>query len=180
MIAGRMVTKSNIVLIGMPGVGKSTVGVLLAKRLSRGFVDTDVLIQSREGKRLQELLNEKGRAAFVEMESGHVCTLKCRDHVVATGGSVVYGDAGMQHLKGLGIIVHLDLACELLQERLRRTDERGVVKDPNQSICQLYAERQPLYRRYAEITIDCAGLKHEEVVQRIVEEMERRKQNLKG
>ena len=170
---------TNIVLIGMPGVGKSTVGVLLAKSLSRGFVDTDVLIQSREGRRLQDLLNELGRVAFVEMESRHLCTLKCRDHVVATGGSVVYSDAGMRHLKSLGVIVHLDLECGLLQERLRNTDERGVVKDPNQSICQLYAERQPLYRRYAELTIDCAGLKHEEVVQRIVGEVERRKPNTK-
>jgi len=163
--------ESNIVLIGMPGVGKSTVGVLLAKTLSRGFIDTDVLIQSREGRRLQELLNEFGRQAFVEIESRHVRSLDCRGHVISTGGSVVYGDEAMQHLKSLGVVVHLDLTCELLQERLRRTDERGVVKDRNQSICQLYAERQPLYRRYADVRVDCEGLKHEEVVSRIIEEL---------
>ena len=172
--------ESNVVLIGMPGVGKSTVGVLLAKVLSMDFLDTDVLIQSLEGRRLQDILNEKGRAAFVEMESRHVAALNCRGHVIATGGSVVYGDRAMRHLKTLGVIVHLDLDCGLLQERLRNTDERGVVKDRDQSICQLYAERQPLYRRYADVRVDGAGLGHEEVVQRIVDELERRKQNPKG
>ncbi len=159
---------TNIVLIGMPGVGKSTVGVLLAKVTSRSFLDTDVHIQSREGRSLQDLLDAEGREPFLRIEEQHVLALDIRRHVIATGGSVVYSEAAMRHLKAGGVAVHLDLPCELLEERLRNMDSRGVVKERSQTICALYVERQPLYRKYADVSVNCTGFDHEQVVAKIV------------
>jgi shikimate kinase len=158
----------NIVLIGMPGAGKSTVGVLLAKMLSREFIDTDVTIQAREHRRLQTIIDTDGLEAFLRIETYHVLALSCRRHVIATGGSVVYSEAAMQHLARSGIIVHLDLPLDQLRTRLTDLRARGVAMAPGQSMESLYSERQPLYRRYAAVTVACAGLKHDEVVDRIV------------
>jgi shikimate kinase len=108
---------TNIVLVGMPGVGKSTVGVLLAKITSHGFVDTDVYIQSRERRRLQEILDAEGRDAFCRLEEEHALSLDCSRCVIATGGSLIYSDAAMQHLKSRGVVVHLDLAVAQLKKR---------------------------------------------------------------
>jgi shikimate kinase/REP element-mobilizing transposase RayT len=157
----------NIVLIGMPGAGKSTVGVLLAKARSMEFVDTDVCIQAREKRRLQEIIDSEGLEEFRRIEARQILDLKCRHHVIATGGSVVYDEGAMRHLGRAGVVVHLDLPLERLKERLRNLPSRGVVMAAGQSLESLYAERQPLYRRYAQVTVDCTGLTHDEVVERI-------------
>ena len=159
---------ANIVLIGMPGVGKSTVGVLLAKAASRSFLDTDIYIQAFENRGLQSILDAEGRDAFLRIEERHILSLDGRGQVIATGGSVVYSDAAMAHLKAGGVVVHLDLPCELIEERLRNLGSRGVVKERSQTVCALYVERQPFYRKHADVTVECTGLNHEQVVARIV------------
>ena len=158
----------NIVLIGMPGVGKSTVGVLLAKTLSREYVDTDVMIQARERRRLQEIIDTEGLATFLRVEAQHILELSCRRSVIATGGSVVYNKPAMLHLGRSGILVHLDLPLAQLRPRLTDLATRGVAMAAGQSLASLYRERDPLYRRYADVTVHCGGLTHDEVVQRIV------------
>jgi shikimate kinase len=158
----------NIVLIGMPGVGKSTVGVLLAKTLSREFLDTDVYIQALERRRLQEIIDDDGLDAFLAIEERHILALACRRHVIATGGSVVYSGVSMRHLARDGIVVHLELPLERLKERLRNLPTRGVVMAAGQTLENLHAERQPLYRRHASVTVGCDGLTHEGVVEKIV------------
>ncbi|MEW6358982.1 MAG: shikimate kinase [Planctomycetota bacterium] len=163
-----MTEKDNIVLIGMPGVGKSTVGVLLAKMTSRSFIDSDVVIQAREGRRLQDILDEEGTSVFRQIEERHILVLDLHRHVIATGGSVVYSDRAMKHLGVSGVIVHLDLPFDLLKKRITDLDSRGVVMEPGQSLRDLFNERQPLYRRYARVSIDCVGLTHEQVVEAVV------------
>lgn len=162
---------SNIVLIGMPGVGKSTVGVLLAKALSRDFTDTDLYIQSCECRRLQDILDDRGRHTFLSLEERYVLTLDLHGHVVATGGSVIYSKPAMDHLSDGGVIVHLDLPFDVLERRINNLPNRGVVMASDQSLRTLYDERQPLYRRHADITIPCEGLGHDEVVVTIIDRL---------
>ena len=159
--------KDNLILIGPPGVGKSTVGVLLAKALSMPFVDTDIIIQASEGRRLQDILDTDGIGAFRAIEERYIVGLKLEQHVIATGGSVVYSESAMAHLKSLGRIVFLALPCETLLKRIENLDTRGVVLPKSQSFCQMYDERYPLYIRWADYVVDCAGLSHEQVVQRV-------------
>ena len=159
---------ANLVLIGMPGAGKSTTGILLAKILSKGFIDTDVVIQSQEDKSLQVLLDESGREGFCKLEETYVQTISPSNHVIATGGSVVYSDIAMRHLGKGSLIVHLDLPLNELEARLSNVLERGVVMEPGQTLATLYQEREPLYRKYADVVVDCSGLNHEEVVIKIV------------
>ncbi len=163
----------NIVLIGMPGVGKSTVGVLLAKALSREFIDTDLYIQAGARRRLQEIIDEEGIAEFCRQEELYVRSLDRRGAVLATGGSVVYSEAAMEHLSRTSVIVHLDLPLPLLRERLTDMGSRGVVMGPGQTLDHLYEERMPLYRRWADATVDCAGLTHEGVVDAVIAAVER-------
>lgn len=157
----------NLVLIGMPGVGKSTVGILLAKRLNMSFIDTDVHIQSLEGHRLQELIDTRGLAAFLELEQRCVAALQCAGTVIATGGSVVYGPEAMAHLKAHGRCIHLWLPLPTLTRRVTDLGTRGVVMEPGQTFAALYSARQSLYRQYADLTVDCSGLGHEQVVDRV-------------
>jgi shikimate kinase len=166
-------SRNNIVLIGMPGVGKSTVGVLLAKALSRDFLDTDVYIQAQEGRTLQEIIDQDGLESFRRIEERHVRSLKCRSSVIATGGSVVYYPAAMAHLRASGLVLHLDLDLPALQKRLINLPTRGVVRVPGQTLGQLFAERQPLYRKYAHLTIDCSRSSHEDMVRKIVRRLNR-------
>jgi shikimate kinase len=152
----------------MPGVGKSTVGVLLAKYTSRSFIDTDVYIQAGEGKRLRNIISEQGIAVFCNIEEKYILSIDLPGHVIATGGSVVYSDKAMRHLKSSGIVVHLDLPLPELEKRLSDLDERGVVRAPGQSLSDLYKERKPLYLRYADYIVDCSKLNMEQVVERII------------
>lgn len=159
--------KTNIVLIGMPGAGKSTVGVVLAKRLGMDFVDTDVLIQVRCGRRLQEIIDGEGLAAFRRIEERVLLELDVNRSVVATGGSVVYSTAGMRHLKESGLLFFLDVPLEKLTERVRNMDSRGIVIDPGEDFAGLYRRRIALYRRWADRVVDGAAGSVEEIAARI-------------
>jgi len=158
----------NIILIGMPGVGKSTIGVILAKVMSWNFLDTDVLIQTREGKSLQEIIRKEGLKAFCDIEEGYIISLACKRTIIATGGSVVYRKKAMDSLCSSGILIHLALPFDLLEKRLTDFSNRGVVMQPGQSLGELFRERMPLYRQYADITIDCSGKNHEAVLSEIL------------
>jgi shikimate kinase len=159
---------SSIVLIGMPGAGKSTVGVLLAKLTCRSFVDTDVLIQSQEGRPLQEIVNADGHLALRRIEERVITGYGCTSCVVATGGSAVYSPASMAHLKRHGTVVFLDTDLPTLEARVRDLDTRGLAKRPDQSFRDLFDERVPLYRKYADVTVGCGGRTHEEVCAAVI------------
>ncbi|WP_440997464.1 shikimate kinase [Arhodomonas sp. SL1] len=159
--------RSNVVLIGMPGAGKSTIGVLLAKRLGKAFVDTDVLIQQREGRSLQEIVDSGGAEALQTIEARALCELDAHDHVIATGGSAVYSDAAMAHLRRDGIIVYLSVPWTEIDERIHNLDSRGIARRPDQSLYDVYQERVPLYRRAADITVDCDALSQHECMERV-------------
>ena len=153
----------NIILIGMPGAGKSTVGVLLAKRLGYHFVDTDLLLQTQQQCRLQQIIASQGLTAFKQLEADVLCSLEASHSVVATGGSAVYSERAMARLKMLGQLVFIDIPLEELLDRVNDMDNRGLVIGPDETYEHLYAERQPLYRKYAEITISGGGLRVEAV-----------------
>ncbi len=161
---------ANLVLIGMPGVGKSTIGVLLAKELAREFVDTDLLIQLREGKTLQDILLEKGYEALRAIEAEVLQTVTGSGLVIATGGSAVYSDAAMEHLRLQGQTVYLQLPLDTLAERIINPNTRGLAKPQEQSFEELYRERLPLYQRYADITIDCRDKTQSRIVEEIIYE----------
>ena len=147
----------NIILIGMPGAGKSTVGVLLAKRLGYNFVDTDLLLQAEQHARLQEIIAKEGLQEFKKLEESVCCQLATMRSVVATGGSVVYSEKAMDHLRKMGQIVFIDLPLDILQERVNDMDSRGLVIGPGESYENLYNERQPLYKKHAEVSVQGAG-----------------------
>lgn len=157
----------NLILIGMAGAGKSTIGVLLAEQISFGFIDTDVLLQARESRTLQQIVDQDGCLGMQAAEERLVCSLVCSNQVIATGGSVIYSESAMQHLRALGRIIFLHLPLSELLSRLVDLDTRGLVRQARQSVADLYAERLPLYRRYADLTIDCEGLNQEQVAQAI-------------
>ena len=146
--------RDNIVLIGMPGVGKSTIGVVLAKVLGYQFVDADLLIQEAEGKLLSELIEEHGTNGFIEIENRVNSQIQTHRSVIATGGSVVYGKEAMEHLKSIGTVVYLKQNLRVLQRRLRNLKGRGVVLKEGQTLVDLYKERTVLYEKYADITVD--------------------------
>jgi len=165
---GKRPKDANIVLIGMPAVGKSTIGVLLAKATSRDFIDTDVYIQACEGRSLQEIIDREGLEEFCRIEARHVLSLSCRGKVMATGGSVVYSEAAMKHLGSCGVMVHLTLDLPAIKKRLTNPDSRGLVMAPGKTLELLYEERLPLYRQYADFTVNCRGKNHEEIVAEII------------
>lgn len=145
----------NIILIGMPGAGKSTVGVVLAKNLGMNFMDSDLVIQEQEGRMLHELISEYGSEGFLKIEDRVNAGLNPRNSIVATGGSVVYCENAMSHLGEIGIVCYLKISYEGLKERLGDLTQRGVVLKDGQTLKDLYDERTPLYEKYAQITIDC-------------------------
>ncbi|MBP8605536.1 MAG: shikimate kinase [Phycisphaerae bacterium] len=163
--------KSNIVLIGMPGSGKSTIGVLLAKRLGMSFLDTDVLIQAHWGRSLQELIQLHRMEGFCRIEQEYVRSINAVNTVIATGGSVVYYKDAMQALGVNGLIVYLRLPLEPLQKRLGDLNLRGVVFEPGQTLAALYAKRIPLYEQWADISVDLNGLNHEDSVKAILDKL---------
>jgi len=158
----------------MPGSGKSTVGVILAKLLSRGFIDTDVLIQTSENRLLQDIVDRDGYMALRSIEEDILRKLDCRDHVIATGGSAVYSPIAMSHLKERGLFIFLNVDMRTLESRVRDYSTRGLAKRPDQTMNDLFAERFALYTKYADITIDCIGITHEEVCARIISELKAR------
>ena len=157
----------------MPGVGKSTVGVLLAKRLGFAFIDTDIYIQVREGRSLQELIRVHGADEFCRIEEDHILSLAVDSHVIAPGGSVVYRPKAMSHLKAQGVAIHLDIAVARLKRRLDDMDARGVVIAPGQTIESLCAERRPLYLEYADATVSTDGLTPDQVVGGVLDALAR-------
>lgn len=154
-------------LIGMPGAGKSTVGVVLAKRLGYRFIDSDLVIQDRYDKLLHELIEEHGVEGFWRIEEEVNASLTPRRSVIATGGSVIYGPRAMEHLREIGTVVYLKLPLEEVAERLGDLNARGVTLMPGQTLAGLYAERVPLYERYAHEVVDCQGMRIRDVVHRI-------------
>ena len=159
-----MLTLDNIVLIGMPGVGKSTVGVVLAKKLGYRFLDSDLVIQDKTGKMLHEIISEQGTEGFLRVEEEINASLDCDRTVIATGGSVVYGPKAMEHLSQIGKVVYLKLSCDAIAERLGDLNERGVALKDGQTLQDLYNERVPLYEKYANITVDCENKMIREIV----------------
>lgn len=151
---GSIMSKS-VTLIGMPGAGKSMVGVVLAKRLGYAFVDADLIIQQKEGRLLHQLIEERGLEGFLDIENRINASLSPQSAVIATGGSVVYGKEAMEHLVQTTTVIYLQLSLEALAQRLGDLRKRGVVLRKGQSLEELYEERVPLYRQYAHITIDC-------------------------
>lgn len=159
---------SNIVLIGMPGSGKSTCGVLAAKALLKNFFDTDLLLQNLEGKRLQSIINENGIEYFNEAEEKAILSLDIRGTVIATGGSVVYSEKAMAHLRSLGKIIYLRLGYEEMEKRIKNITTRGIVLKDGETLLDMYNERAPLYERYADEILNCDGMTVEETVESIV------------
>lgn len=156
----------------MPGSGKSTVGVILAKQTARSFIDTDVLIQAREGRSLQDIVDRDGYMALRAIEEKILLGLECRSHVIATGGSAVYSRAAMERLKRDGIAVFLSVDMDTLKARVRDYDTRGLAKRPDQTLDDLFAERSVLYREYGDLIVPCAGLTHEEACREIIARLE--------
>lgn len=160
--------KSNIVLVGMPGSGKSTVGVILAKLLSYDFLDTDVLIQSSQRRALQDIVDRDGHLALRTIEEDTLLSLDLQHHVIATGGSAVYSAAAMAHLAAIGTVVFLDVDLATLEGRVDNLATRGLVRRPGQSLADLFAEREALYKQAADITINCTGKTQEAVCSAII------------
>lgn len=163
--------KDNIVLIGMPGVGKSTVGVILAKVLGYQFVDADLVIQQQEGKLLCEIIEEVGTEGFIEVENRVNASLNVTHSIIATGGSVVYGKEAMEHLRAIGTVVYLKVSFETLEKRLADIKGRGVVLKEGQDLKALFEERSPLYEKYADIQITEGNLNVEQTVEKIIENL---------
>lgn len=162
----------NIVLIGMPGVGKSTVGVILAKVLGYQFLDADLVIQEQEGKLLREIIEEVGTEGFIQVENRVNASIQCEKTIIATGGSVVYGEEAMEHLKEIGTVVYLQVPFSTLEKRLSDIKGRGVVLKDGQTLFDLYMERTPLYEKYADVSVSEEGLNVEETVERLVDKLE--------
>lgn len=158
----------NIVLIGMPGCGKSTVGVLLAKSILFDFTDTDLVIQNRQKAALCEIIEKHGIDKFKQLENEIIASLKLEQSVIATGGSAVYGKDAMENLKRNGVTVYLKLSPDIIEHRIRNIKTRGIAMKKGCTIQQLYLERAPLYEHYADIVIDCKNLSAEECVYEII------------
>lgn len=162
----------NLVLIGMPGSGKSTIGVILAKKTSRDFVDTDVVIQSNEHRSLQDIVDNEGYMVLHEIEEKWVKNLKAENAVIATGGSVVYSEASMINLSEHGLIIFLDVSLDTLKKRITDYDQRGIARRPDQSFEDLFTERSALYKKYAHITIQSDRLDQESACQAIIDHLD--------
>ena len=161
--------KNNVVLIGMSGAGKSTLGVLLAKAIGKDFYDTDIAIQQKEGRLLQDIIDTDGVDYFMHMEESVVSALSFQNSVVATGGSVVYSEKTMAALKEDAVAVYLYVPYEELAARVKNISTRGIVMRSGSTYEDVYNERLPLYEKYADITVDCSAMDIEQCVSKIVE-----------
>tara|TARA_R110002167_G_scaffold1285_13_gene5504 strand:+ start:1075 stop:1560 length:486 start_codon:yes stop_codon:yes gene_type:complete len=155
----------------MPGSGKSTVGVLVAKRLGLGFIDTDLLIQQKAGCTLQDIVNQKGYLALRQIEEEVLLQLNVEKYVISTGGSAVYSDAAMKHLKRKGVVVFLDISLDTVVARIGDYSLRGISKRPEQSLIELYEERSALYSRYADIMIQGDALSQDQACELLIERL---------
>jgi shikimate kinase len=169
-----MAGKSNIVLIGMPGAGKSTIGVLLAKRRALDFVDTDILIQLQYGDALQRIVNTEGYLALRIIEEKVICATHRQAHVIATGGSAVYSAKAMAHLKKNAIVVFLDVAFAEIEKRVTDFDSRGIAMRADQTFHDLFAERLPLYQAYADLIIECQFKNQDAITTEICHKLDER------
>ena len=167
-------TKKNIILIGMPGAGKSTVGVILAKRIGFHFIDTDLLIQAQEKCRLQQIIDTQGLENFRKIEEQMLLDLHTKHSVIATGGSVIYSKEGIEKLGKTGYRIYIQVSLESLQQRIADMGQRGLVMDKEQTFEQLYRERTPLYKKFADLTILCEGKNAEQVAAQIEKEIDQR------
>lgn len=167
-----MTKHKNIILIGMPAVGKSTVGVVAAKRLGYEFIDTDLLIQKQEDKLLCEIIEEKGTEGFLEIENQVNRDVDVTHAVIAPGGSVVYCEEAMEHFKKIGTVVYLQASFETIDTRLKNAKNRGVVLKDGQTLKDLYDERVVLFEKYADITVSEDGLKQDETIEQVLEILE--------
>jgi len=163
--------KSNLTLIGMPGSGKSTIGVILAKNMGLGFIDTDVLIQINRQKPLQQIIDENNHLFLRAVEEEEILKINIENHVIATGGSVVYSEKAMSHLLGISKVIFLEVNFEEIKKRIHNFESRGIAKSKNQSFRELFTERQVLYKKYAEITVNCNESHQEELALQIVQLM---------
>ena len=154
--------KSNLIFIGMPAVGKSTVGIVVAKRLGKGFIDSDLLIQEQEGKLLREIIAEVGDDGFLKIENA----------VISPGGSVVYCEEAMKHFKEIGIVVYLHASYQTIKRRIRNPQKRGVVLKDGQTLKDLYDERKVLFEKYADVTISEEGCQIEETIENVLDAIE--------
>lgn len=160
--------KDNIILIGMPTSGKSTVGVILAKVLGMDFMDTDIIIQRREGSKLNEIIEKYGIDGFLKREEQALLSIDVSHTVIATGGSAVYSDTAMKHLSKNANVVYLNISLEDLKKRLVDTKDRGVIIRPDESIDKMYESRSILYEKYAEITVKEEGSSIEDTIRAVI------------
>lgn len=163
--------KDNIVLIGMPGAGKSTLGVVLAKMVNYDFLDADLVIQNKRGKTLQNIIDERGPLGFLEVENQDLQEISVHRTVIATGGSAVYSDGAMEHLGSIGTVVYLSISYDELMGRLGDLRERGVVMKAGMgmSLADLYEERLPLYKKWAQVTVDVNGMSITDAARKVAE-----------
>ena len=160
--------KSNIVLIGMPGSGKSTCGVIAAKAMLKNFFDTDLLLQGLERSRLQDLIDSRGMEYFCEAEEKAILSLNIDATVIATGGSVVYSEKAMEHLRSLGLVIYLKMSYETMMNRISNFTTRGIAVKEGSTFLDMYNERLPLYEKYADKVICCDGSTVEQTVEKIL------------
>lgn len=163
----------NIIFIGMPAVGKSTVGVVVAKRLGYHFIDTDIVIQEEEGRLLKEIIREKGIQGFLEVEDRINAGIEANHTVISPGGSVVYCENAMEHYKEIGTIVYLQASFDTINRRLGNAKKRGVVLREGQTLQGLYEERVKLFEKYADITVSEDGKTLEETIENVLEALEK-------
>lgn len=163
----------NIILIGMPGAGKSTAGVILAKTLGLDFIDTDIVIQEHVGRLLQEIIDAEGPEVFKKIEETTILALHCHNTVIATGGSVVFSERALHHLKSGGVVVYLKISFDEMERRLKNITNRGIVLVAGESLREMYNERISLYEKYADITITCSDNDFETVVGDIINTLEK-------
>ena len=163
--------EKSLILVGMPGAGKSTVGVMLAKELAKDFIDTDLLIQLRAGKTLQDIIDEQGYQALRQIEEATLVDHEFFNHIVATGGSAVYSEKGMKHLKTFGKVVYLHADLDELNRRIHNYEDRGIARKPGQSFEDLFNERKALYEHYADISVDGSKMSQQEVLIEIIEKI---------
>lgn len=162
----------NLVLIGMPASGKSTLGVVLAKTLGMQFLDTDLLIQQETGEKLQDIIDREGMEGFLKVEEKMLSCVSVKNAIISTGGSAVYSDKAMKHLSSIGSIVYIELSFREIRRRLNNIKTRGIAMNPGESLKDLYDARIPMYEKYADIVLDCEGLGIEESIERLVKKLD--------